>query len=473
MASKQRIKLLTYPMALMTTPPPQSSLWVGAASGGDQGANSQPARRWVRDPSELCVAGMFRHSKTLTEYVAKYKFDDVNWNSILELPCGNPIAMEMRGRHCNTALRHVVQKGHAMYFICASQHTVLHPRGVIEQSHVTCSIGIRGERLRTNIVHEGPVDAADRNGPRAVLGVSQVEGYATWFQRKPMLWQRSRRIGGMQAHLGAYDWSMLAPQDVGRQRDTEVMLLGSPHTNMVGGGCSATAIVSSINIAQHPFLFLGEFDAPALTAIEAVQQTAHLVAQGNQLVGAPRPSACGNTFDSEALHALSWVTITPPPYIPLESDLPFQIQMSRPVVHSSRDTYPSTVIGNPFHDGAPVMMVEYNMRQGAEHYLYDESPASRPTKWWSQKANFPYSGMMWLARDGNLEHLVLRDTVHNPFDRDRRRTALHRTVAPTVRARRRAARYAAAKRRSETAAVPDADSSDAPKGDAAAPPPAV
>ncbi|CUG71412.1 Hypothetical protein, putative [Bodo saltans] len=460
MASKQRLKLLTYPMALMTTPPPQSSLWAAGASGSSEsGANSQPARRWVRDPSELCVSGMFRHSKTLTEYVAKYKFDDPNWNSILELPCGNPISMEMRGRHCNTALRHIVQKGHALYFICASQHTVLHPKGVIEQSHVTCSIGIRGERLRTSIIHEGPVDAAERNGPRAVLGISQVEGYATWFQRKPMLWQRSRRIGGLQAHLGAYDWTMLDPQDVGRQRDTEVMLLGSPHTNMVGGGCNSTGIVSSINISQHPFLFLGEFDAPALTAIEAVQQTAHLVAQSNQLVSKPRPSSvAGGATEIEPLHALGWVTVTPPPYVPLESDLPFQIQMARPNVYTSRDTYPSTVIGNPFHDGAPVMMVEYNMRQGAEHYLYDDSPSSRPTKWWSQKANFPYSGMMWLAREGNLEHLVLRDTVHNPFDRERRRTALHRTVAPTLRARKRAARYAAAKRRTE-AGTPAAASS--------------
>lgn len=450
MSSKQRLNLLTYPMALMTSPPPQSSLRVG--EGSPQGS-AVPARRWVRDPSELCVSGMYRNSKTLTEYVAKYKFDDPNWRPLLELPCGNPLSLEMRGRHCNTALRHVVQKGHAMYFTVFSQHTVLHPAGVIEQSHVTCSIGVRGERLRTNIIHEGPLSAADRNGPRGVLGVSQVEGYATWFQRKPMLWQRSRRIGGLQAHLGAYAWNMLAPRDVGRHLDAEVMLLQAPHTKMIGGGCNATGIVSSVNISQHPYLFVGEFDAPALTALEAVQQTAYLCAQGNQLVTKPSLQADGTTL-VEPLHALSWITRTPPPYVPLESDLPFQLQMSRPTVHTSRESYPSTLIGYPFHDGAPVMMVEYNIRQGAEHYVFDDSPASRPMQWWSQKANFPYSGMMWLAREGNLDKLALRDSVENPFARDRRRTALHRTVPPTARAKRRAARYAAAASKHKGAKAP-------------------
>jgi hypothetical protein len=455
MSSKQRLRLLTYPKALISSTPPQSSLW--EHNGGPQSSSQAPARRWVRDPSELCVSGMFRHSRTLTEYVAKYKFDDPNWRPLLELPCGNPLSLEMRGRHCNTALRHIVQKGHAMYFITTSQHTVLHPRGLIEQSHVTCAIGVRGERLRTNVVHEGPLDAADRNGPRGVLGVSQVEGYGTWFQRKPMLWQRSRRIGGLQAHMGAYDWTTMAPEDVGRHSDAEVMLLRAPHTRMLSGGCSATGIVSSINISQHPYLFVGEFDAPALTALEAVQQTAYVCAQANQLVSAVKVSSGAVTV--EPLHALSWITRTPDPYIPLESDLPFQLQMSRPQVHTSRDTYPSTLIGYPFHDGAPVMMVEYNMRQGAEHYIYDESPASRPTRWWSQKANMPYCGMMWLAREGNLGSLALRDIVENPFDRERRR-ALHKTVPPTTRAKRRAARYAAAAKRQtvgKSSTAPDTD----------------
>lgn len=421
-------------MTLARNPPTSSSLSVPSAGPSD----APSIRRWVRDPGELCVSGMYRHSRLLTEYVAKYKFDDSNWRTVLELPCGNPIAMELRGRHCNTALRHLVQKGHAMYYIVITQHSVLHPRGLIEQSHVTCAIGVRGERLRTNIVHEGPLDARDRNGPRGVLGISQVEGYGTWFDRKPMLWQRSRRIGALQAHMGAYDWNMLPPAEVGRRDNLEVMLLGPPHTKLVAGGCDATGMVSSVNISQHPYLFLGEFDAPAITALEAVQQTAYICARANQLVSSP-------TADGvvEPLHALAWGTRTPPPYVPLEADLPFQLQMSRPQVHTSRDTYPATTVGYPFHDGAPAMCVEYVMRQGAEHYVYDESPASRPMKWWSQKANEPYTGAMWLVRDGNLDQLTLRDEVPNPLDRELRK-AMHKTVPPAPRAQQRAARYAAA-----------------------------
>lgn len=433
----KRLKLLTYPMALSTRPPPASSIWEHNKEGNSEEGGAGPssalqARRWVRNPSELCVVGMYRHSRLLTEYVTKYKFDDPQWRQLLELPCGNPMSLELRARHCNIALRHIVQKGHAMYFITHAQHSVLHPRGLIEQSHVTCSIGVKGERLRTHIVHEGPLSATDRNGPRGVVGVSQVEGYGTWFQRKPMLWMRSRRIGALQAHLGAYDWELLAPGEVGKEQDYEVMLLGGRHTRTLGGGLSTTGIIASSSIAQHPYLYLGEFDTPATTMLDAVQQAVYKCCSSNRLIKGK---------EKEKLHAIAWTTRTPPPFVPLEADLPFQMHVSRPAMYENRSQYPSTVVGSPFLDGAPVMMTEYGVRQGAEHYLYDESPASRPFRWWSQPSNTPFNGVMWLARDGVVDNLKPCEVIDNPFCTESRKKPLHRTVAATERAKQRVKRY--------------------------------
>ncbi|EPY41130.1 hypothetical protein AGDE_02795, partial [Angomonas deanei] len=317
--------------------------------------------------------------------------------------------MELMARHANYSLRHLVQKGHAMYFVTYSQHSILEMRGLIESSFITCSYGVRGERLRTHLVHVGPLDLRDvmelkkeadgtlsvhfnLNKPtvrRGVVALSLVEGYGTWFQRKPMLWQRTRRIGALQSTMGAYNYDLLPPHSVGRRHPYEVSLLEEHASTMggtAGGGCEAVGIIASSLVSQNKKMYLGQFEAPAIAALDSVQQLAHHTALHHKLV-----REVSDPSRMEQFLPVSWVTRTPPPYVPLESDLPFKLQLSRPNVFPVSDVrhpYPTGgTVGSPFIEGAPLTLMEYHLHQGVDHYVFDDAPNARPLKWWNQKSN--------------------------------------------------------------------------------------
>lgn len=378
--------------------------------------------------------------------------------------------LELISRHANYALRHLVQKGHAMYIVNFAQHSIVQMRGLVEASYVSCAYGIRGERLRTHIIHTGPVDVRDvieidpqthnvnfnfkkPHVRRGVVAVSTVEGYGTWFQRKPMLWQRTRRIGALQSQMGSYDYQLCDPAEVGRLRSYEVSLL-APHVRLIGaqGGAEAVALVASSQVAQNERLYMGQFEAPVLTAIDAVQQLAHRTALHHQLL---RPaveekeeeSAEAHEHDDAATTAayedpllrewrrlagmerllpVSWVTRTPPPYVPLESDLPFRIQVSRPAVIRADErrgpgaaaavVFPTGgAVGSPFVRGVPLSLYEYVIHQGVDHYIFDDAPSARPLKWWNQKSNMPYNGYMYAMRSGLLDFVEPAEIIANPL----------------------------------------------------------
>lgn len=402
--------------------------------------------------------------------------------------------LELISRHANYALRHLVQKGHAMYLVNFAQHSIVQMRGLVEASYVTCAFGIRGERLRTHIIHTGPIDvrdvleidpvthrvAFDFKKPhvrRGVVAVSTVEGYGTWFQRKPMLWQRTRRIGALQSQMGCYDYQLCDPALVGRTKSCEVALL-APHVKLIGaqGGAEAVALVASSQVAQNERLYMGQFEAPVLTAVDAVHQLAHRTALHHQLLrpavteaatddAAQHPSTFTSPVEGEShssggdarivdggapsmhyedpqllerrrlagmerLLPVSWVTRTPPPYVPLESDLPFRIQMSRPAVirtdaqpgregddsGAAACTFPTGgSVGSPFVKGVPLSLFEYNIHQGVDHYIFDDAPSARPMKWWNQKSNMPYSGYLYAMRSGLLDYVEAAEKMANPL----------------------------------------------------------
>jgi hypothetical protein len=388
-------KLLQY------TPKSKEGLALTDAAGGELSAAAP--RRWVRGALESCVHSMRRSPRLLTNYVAQYKLADPQWQPILALPVGNPVALELRARHANVALRHLVQKGHAVYVITDTSHSVLRPRGLAERSYVTCSMAKSQQRLLTHLIHEGPLDAADPAGPRGVVAMSNVCSTALAFNRKYMLVERSRRVGSLQSQLGAYDWTTHHPEEVGRASEAEVMLLQST-TRVLGGSVAATGIVSSHNVAQHPYQFVTDFEAPINCVMDAFHQAAFYSARHHDLVG-----------EKEALHAVAWVTKTHFPYSPVELDLPFKLQLGQPQVHDSRETYPSGLVGSPFVDGCPVIMNELSLRQGTPEYLYDQGPASRPLKFWSQMDATPLTGHMFFVRDGNAEQLRAFEDIVDPF----------------------------------------------------------
>ena len=383
----------------------------GSAKGADGGGstNALMARRWSREANETCVEHTIRTRKHLTDYIVTYRWDDSHWRPILSLPAGNPIALEMRARHCNFALKHIAQKGHAAYNIQHVQHSILRPEGVAERAYVETSTP-KGDRLLTNIIHEGvlnPKDIGNINAPRGVIAISQVQGYANAFQRKPNLWQRSRRIGALQSEMGAIEWELHGPQEVGRTDAGHVMLL-SPHTRFVGGGLSTLAIVSSLQIAQHPFHYVGEFEAPATTVVDALHQAAHLLARKNKLI---------KTDGSERLHLLGSLARTDYPFSPVELDLHFKIQLGVPTVMRHREEYPSSLIGSPLLDGGNVFMCEFQVTQGVSNYVYDDMPSAMPHKWWHQKNAAPYVGNLYFCRTGQLKNMQLFEEIDNPFDR--------------------------------------------------------
>lgn len=490
----------------------------GAQGAGPQAAHALDAtRRWVREPDELCVASIRRSNNInkMNTYVATYKFDDPHWQPFLlpeihvlpsptkassssddgeraaerpldvsggggggddcpptgssgaPSPVGDAynvyidynklLSVELLSRHANYALRHLVQKGHAMYFVNYAQHSLLEMRGLVEASYITCAYGIKGERLRTHLLHVGPLDVRDvvevdaatgrsivnlkKKGVRkGVVAVSLVEGYGTWFQRKPMLWQRTRRVGALQSQLGAFDYQLCASEAVGKTEAHEVSLL-EPHVRLMGtgGGAEAVGIIASSQVAQNNKLYVGQFEAPVITALDAVHQLMHRVAVHNRLVrpaeAAPDPTGMDSLWPApdverhrrlevERLLPVSWVTRTPPPYVPLEVDLPFRIQVSKPSVFHTEGGggQPSSVVfptggtvGSPMVKGVPLSLFEYNMHQGVDHYIFDDAPSARPTKWWSQKSNMPYNGHMYCMRSGLLDYVVPAEAFANPL----------------------------------------------------------
>jgi hypothetical protein len=461
-------------------------------------------RRWVRSSAETCVASIQRSRRLLSQYVASYRMDDPQWAPLLELPCGNPVALEIRARHVNYGLRHLVQKGHALYIVHSTDHTVLHPRGLATRTHVTCALDGRDEHLLTQMVHEGPLDAEDPDGPVGVVAMSLARSVAGPFHRRPMLWQRSRRVGALQAQLGAYDWVMHDPHVVGRADSNEVLLLKN-ETTFVGGGLTTKGICSSLAIAHHPYHYTHQFEAPPAVGVDAMHQAAYLCAARNETV---------DDESREPLHALAWSTRTPYPWMPIELDLPFYITCSSPQVHrtpvlpelleqhaaeqarreseagetvlggtkrgnkkgSSKQqsplmndkrptkgrakriqtddeegtpewfaaqaakhetehavrgaalisaalnegrahTLPPRTIGTPYHVGGAILHMEVGLKQGAPEYTYDQGPSSRSSQWWSQKFSIPYESSIYLARDGQLENLVLAETPRDGTQR--------------------------------------------------------
>jgi hypothetical protein len=459
-------------------------------------------RRWVRDADELCIASIHRSNNInhINSYVATYKFEDPQWLPLLlpevhvvpksltstdtanatpspspPVPPTSPppsssrqnlhdfdvfidynklTTLELVSRHANYALRHLVQKGHAMYFVNFAQHSIVQMRGLVEASYVSCAYGIRGERLRTHIIHTGPVDVRDivevdphtqavsfnfvkPHVRRGVVAVSTVEGYGTWFQRKPMLWQRTRRIGALQSQMGSYDYQLCDPAEVGRMRSYEVSLL-APHVRLIGahGGAEAVALVASSQVAQNERLYMGQFEAPVLTAVDAVQQLAHRTAlhhhllrpavengeRGTAAYENPQLQERRRLAGMERLLPVSWVTRTPPPYVPLESDLPFRIQMSRPSVIRADQQQQQPVafptggaVGSPFVKGVPLSLFEFNIHQGVDHYIFDDAPSARPMKWWNQKSNMPYNGYLYAMRSGLLDYVEPAERIANPL----------------------------------------------------------
>ena len=361
------------------------------------------ARRWVREPFETCVDKVMRSSRLLSEYVASYKLWDPQWQPLLMLPCGNPICFDLRARHVNVALRHLVQKGHAMYFVTQTQHTVLHPRGIAERAYVQCSMGLKNERLVTLLYHEGPINAKDPTGPRATLGISESRSFACNFRRFPMLIQRSRRVGALQGQSGAFDWLLCAPNEVGRQLPEESFLLAN-HMQSVGGGATAVGIVSSQMVAKHPYQYLADFEAPSSCAVDAVHQLLHWSALGNQL-----------TTSGEALHAIAFNVRTPPPFCPLENELQFQVQCSAPQVFRDFKEMHSGVVGTPYVSAKSVSFSEFSVRQGCPEFIYDQGPSHRPARWWRQHFAIPYFGNMYWVRDGLLDTLRVEEDLPNPF----------------------------------------------------------
>jgi hypothetical protein len=377
----------------------------GLAQFDPSHANAE--RRWMRGSLESCVKNVMKSDKLVTNYVATYKFNDPQWAPMLKLPCGNPIAFELRARHINVALRHLVQLGHALYLLRDVQHTVFHPRGIAERAMVTCSQGDGGNRLKTIVVHEGPLDAANPHGDRGVVGVSVAEGMAGPYVRWTMVLERTRRVGAIQAGMGAMDWTLMAPALTGRAQHEEVFLL-EKHTAFRSQAAVSAGIVSSAHIAKHPFQYVTEFEAPSPVVADTFNQLAYFCGSQNFLFDAA---------GGEPLHALAWSQSGGSPIgVPLEVDLPFKVQCSRPEVCEDRGQFGSFGVGSPYSDGAPVFKVSQQLFQGSPEYLYDGlGPSSRPGKWWRQKDCLVAEQAAYYVRDGNIDKLQSFDGVPNPF----------------------------------------------------------
>ncbi len=420
-------------------------------------------RRWSRNGDELCVAQIQKTSSFLTTYEASYRFDDPQWNPILSLPCGNPVSLEMRARHINYGLRHLVQRGHAFYCVRKTDHSVFHPKGIAAISHVVCSYDEKNERLLTQIVHEGPIDAADPDGKWDIVAASDARSIAQAFQRKQMSVHRSRRIGSLQSQMGTYNWELYTASELNREHPCEAFLL-KQETLPFGAGLTAKAIISSAQIAKHPFHYVNPFEAPAQCAVDAFQQAMTISAKHNGLLR-----------DGETLHTIAWKTRSYFPYNPIELDLPFDLHVGPPMVHRGEQDLkllPSLNVGFPYfrqkkfsekeeeeqeedtktttnsttksktkkskskefltqdeineqdrkraQKQLTVLQFDVAMIQGASQYIYDEGKAYRAAKFWAQKNALPYECTFYCVRDGLLD-AGYTEEFGVPFERMRSR----------------------------------------------------
>lgn len=365
-------------------------------------------RRWMRGGFELCVASVMKNNDLLAAFVAKYKHHDPQWRSILQLPAGHPVALEVRGRHVNFALRHHVQRGHAQYIIHISDHSVLHPHGNIERTFVTLSRGTDGNCLKTILHHEGPIDGANPHGDRDILAVSCVEGRAGPVDRWKSLVQRSRRSGAIQASMGALDHTVVPHEFVGREDDSQVFLLAN-HTRSLDGAISSEGLTSSVNIARHPYLYLTEFEAPSPVVADIMDQTAYFGAFESDLVDskAGEPFLCvGSRWSCNKVFAP-----------PLEADMPFKVEQSRPAVVEDRIPFEGMKEGMPLLHGAPLVRFEQHIHQGSPEFRYEAAPSTRSGHWWFQKDAWVGYREAVYVREGNLKKLQPAVRPVNPFSK--------------------------------------------------------
>eukprot|EP00760_Papus_ankaliazontas_P028463 PhM_4_TR3726/c0_g1_i1/m.106561 len=374
----------------------------------EQDGDVSSPRRWVRSPDETCVLGVQRVSDILPNYIVHYKTEDPTWGSILQLPCMNPTALEVRGRHINWELRYLAQYGHAQFVTILSQHSVLHPRGVPLRSFVECTHGKNKQILVSKIRHEGYLDQRNGpDGPRGIVAVSMVMNYGCPFSRKFDMVERSRRAGSTQALMGCLDSTFCNPEQVGKRDRNEVFLL-QKHIRNIGGGVVADCIAPSWNVSRHPYHYLCTFETPPQVCLDACLQAAHYSAlYENKLVK-----------KDEQLCALGWEMASFYPYLPLEVELPFSVTSSRPTVYHDEQDLPSTTIGYPVLGGAPIQRYQFTSKIGNPSYISHETEtkAERALHWWNQPHASPYHISMFLTRSSHLDKLYLLDKTHeNPF----------------------------------------------------------
>ena len=311
----------------------------------------------------------------------------------------------MKVRHIGFNLRHLLQANFPLFIVHQTQHSVLQPRGIAERSYVTCAGARSKAEITFHIVHEGPIDAREgKEGERGVVAVSQAYAWAGEYDRREMLWKRSRRIGALACQNGAFDWEISHPEDCGREADEEVFLL-EKHMKFLGGGVASKGFVSSHSVARHPYLYMTSFEAPPCCAIDTIQQLHHRNAVNNEMVA-----------DGEKLISLAWVVQSPWPFLALEADMHFDCQVGRPEVYMPEDKLPHSAIGFPFVGGAPLQSTDWCITQGNPDYVFDESPAHRPWNWWQQQRAENYYGSMWCTRESHLDKLEIKEDVRNPFD---------------------------------------------------------
>src|SRR3989338_6682587 len=105
--------------------------------------------------------------------------------------------------------------------------------------------------------------------------------------------------------MGTYNWELYSPSEVGKTHPCEVFLL-KQETLPFGAGLTAKGIISSAQIARHPYHYVNTFEAPAQCGIDAFQQAMTVSAKHNGLLR-----------DGEMLHCVAWKTRSYFPYNPI------------------------------------------------------------------------------------------------------------------------------------------------------------
>ncbi|KNH01750.1 hypothetical protein XU18_5118 [Perkinsela sp. CCAP 1560/4] len=393
-------------------PQPDSSIVPSRAQPED--ASEINPRRWVRDPFETCVLKTQRVSDILPHYLAYYKFADYTWRPILCVPAGDPVGLETRARHIAYELRHLSEFGHAIWSTTKTQHSVFHPRGIIERSYVECTY-VKGNRqkLQCYIRHEGLRDGDDPESKRGLIAVSMVFTLSGPEDRWSMLVCRSRRNGAMSGGLGALTLRLVKPELVGKKQQEEVFLL-DPHTNVIGNGLSARCIASCWNICKHPHLYVHPMEVPVSIGLDSVMQGIHYTALTENRLIAPGEQMICLAFSVESYH----------PYPPIEAELPYTISLSSPVVFSPEDMKweDSGSIGTPLLDGGPIQRYSAAITVGFAQFSDQRTmhPIENAQRWWAHKDETPYRITMYTTRSAHLPKLFSADSIHeNPFEKGR------------------------------------------------------